>query len=64
MEKPLAYFSNNVYGTQIVLEVMKEYNVQYIVFSSSAAVYGEQQEMPITEEMADDIQRIHMVKPN
>lgn len=52
MEKPLAYFSNNVYGTQIVLEVMKEYNVQYIVFSSSAAVYGEQQEMPITEEMA------------
>lgn len=52
MEEPLAYFSNNVYGTQIVLEVMKEYNVQYIVFSSSAAVYGEQQEMPITEKMA------------
>ncbi len=51
MEKPLDYFSNNVYGTQIVLEVMKEYHVQNIVFSSSAAVYGEQQVMPITEEM-------------
>ena len=51
MDKPLDYFSNNVYGTQIVLEVMKEYDVQYIVFSSSAAVYGEQQVMPITEEM-------------
>lgn len=51
MEKPLDYFSNNVYGTQIVLEVMKEFHVQYIVFSSSAAVYGEQQVMPITEEM-------------
>lgn len=51
MEKPLDYFSNNVYGTQIVLEVMKEYHVQYIVFSSSAAVYGEQKVMPITEDM-------------
>ena len=51
MEKPLVYFSNNVYGTQIVLEVMKENNVQQIVFSSSAAVYGEQQVMPITETM-------------
>ena len=52
MEKPLVYFSNNVYGTQIVLEVMKENDVQHIVFSSSAAVYGEQQVMPITEKMA------------
>lgn len=51
MEQPLDYFSNNVYGTQIVLEVMKENNVQYIVFSSSAAVYGEQKVMPITENM-------------
>lgn len=50
MEKPLDYFSNNVYGTQIVLEVMKEYDVGYIVFSSSAAVYGEQKVMPITED--------------
>ena len=53
MEKPLDYFSNNVYGTQIVLEVMKEHHVQNIVFSSSAAVYGEQEVMPITEEMTD-----------
>jgi UDP-glucose 4-epimerase len=52
MEKPLEYFSNNVYGTQIVLEVMKENNVPYIVFSSSAAVYGEQKVMPISEQMA------------
>ncbi|MBE3102735.1 MAG: UDP-glucose 4-epimerase GalE [Bacilli bacterium] len=51
MEKPLQYFNNNVYGTQVLLEVMKEYSVKNIVFSSTAATYGEQKVMPITEEM-------------
>ncbi|MED3622611.1 UDP-glucose 4-epimerase GalE [Neobacillus thermocopriae] len=49
MIEPLKYFDNNVYGTQIVLEMMKEYGVKFIVFSSTAAVYGEQEVMPISE---------------
>lgn len=49
VEKPLLYFNNNVYGMQILLEVMHEYNVKNIVFSSTAATYGEPTESPITE---------------
>ncbi|WP_026573628.1 UDP-glucose 4-epimerase GalE [Bacillus sp. UNC438CL73TsuS30] len=52
MTEPLKYFDNNVYGTQIVLEMMKEFGVKNIVFSSTAAVYGEQMVMPITEAAA------------
>lgn len=40
MENPLLYFNNNVYGTQVLLEVMEEFQVKHIVFSSTAAVYG------------------------
>lgn len=50
MLEPLKYFDNNVYGTQIVLEMMKEFGVKHIVFSSTAAVYGEPKVVPITEE--------------
>jgi UDP-glucose 4-epimerase len=52
MVEPLKYFDNNVYGTQIVLEMMKEFAVKHIVFSSTAAVYGEQKVVPITEAAA------------
>jgi len=52
MIEPLKYFDNNVYGTQVVLEMMKEFNVKHIVFSSTAAVYGEQKMVPIKEEAA------------
>lgn len=51
MAQPIKYFDNNVYGTQVLLEVMVEYGVKNIVFSSTAATYGEQAMMPITEEM-------------
>lgn len=51
MENPLQYFDNNVHGTQVLLQVMKEFNVDKIVFSSSAAVYGEPETLPITENM-------------
>jgi UDP-glucose 4-epimerase len=51
MEKPLEYFDNNVYGTQVLLEVMKEFGVKKIVFSSTAATYGEPDTIPITEEV-------------
>ncbi|MGG5341565.1 UDP-glucose 4-epimerase GalE [Enterococcus sp. AZ192] len=51
VEKPLIYFNNNVYGTQVVLEVMAEFGVKQIVFSSTAATYGEPKAMPIVETM-------------
>ncbi|MBC1729358.1 UDP-glucose 4-epimerase GalE [Listeria seeligeri] len=51
MEEPLQYLNNNVYGTQILLEVMEQFGVKNIVFSSSAATYGEPERVPITESM-------------
>lgn len=51
MEEPLKYFDNNVYGTQVLLQVMQEYDVKKIVFSSSAATYGEPDSVPITEDV-------------
>ncbi len=46
---PLKYFNNNVYGMQILLEAMTECGVDKIIFSSSAAVYGEPEKIPIDE---------------
>lgn len=51
MTKPLKYYNNNVHGTQVLLEVMVETGVKYIVFSSTAATYGDVKTMPITEDM-------------
>src|SRR5690625_128876 len=50
MEDPLKYYDNNVYGTQNVLQVMQEFSVRFIVFSSTAATYGEPEQIPIIEE--------------
>jgi UDP-glucose 4-epimerase len=47
---PLKYFNNNVKNSLQLLEIMNEHNVNKIVFSSSAAVYGEPEEVPIPEE--------------
>ncbi|WP_044748112.1 UDP-glucose 4-epimerase GalE [Bacillus alveayuensis] len=49
MQEPLKYYDNNVYGTQVLLEVMNEFAVKQIVFSSTAAVYGEPKQIPIVE---------------
>ena len=54
MTEPLKYFNNNVYGTISLLEAMKEHGVKYIVFSSTAATYGEPKVVPI-EENSDTI---------
>jgi UDP-glucose 4-epimerase len=50
VEKPLHYYYNNVTGTIRLCEVMHEHNVKNIVFSSSATVYGDPKEVPITED--------------
>lgn len=50
MKDPLSYFDNNVYGMITLLQAMEKAGVNKIVFSSSAATYGEQKVMPLTEE--------------
>lgn len=47
--KPLFYYQNNITGTLNLCELMKEYNCKKIIFSSSATVYGEPEQIPITE---------------
>lgn len=49
MQNPLKYYDNNVFGTQCLLEAMVAHGAKRIVFSSTAATYGEQELMPITE---------------
>ncbi|MBR0136126.1 MAG: UDP-glucose 4-epimerase GalE [Clostridia bacterium] len=51
VEKPLLYYRNNLTSTMALLEKMAENGVKYIVFSSSATVYGEQDVMPLREDM-------------
>jgi UDP-glucose 4-epimerase len=50
MEKPYEYYHNNVYGMLCLLNVMEENKVNKIVFSSTAATYGEPKQIPILEE--------------
>lgn len=49
MENPSLYFNNNVQGTINLLQTMEKNNINRIVFSSSCAVYGETQYVPVDE---------------
>lgn len=49
MTNPLKYYDNNLYGTMVLLKSMVEHNVDKIVFSSTAATYGEPERIPILE---------------
>ncbi|MFU0800464.1 MAG: UDP-glucose 4-epimerase GalE [Xylanivirga thermophila] len=49
MQNPQKYYLNNVSGTLNLLKVMLDKDVKNIVFSSTAATYGEPEEVPITE---------------
>lgn len=51
VEKPLEYYHNNITGTINLLRVMKRYGCKTIVFSSSATVYGVNNQAPYTEDM-------------
>ncbi len=55
---PLTYYQNNVAGSLNLYEVMKEFNVKRIVFSSSACVYGAPKSVPIKEDF-----EIHTTNP-
>ena len=50
VENPLKYYDNNVNGALCLLQTMVKHNVKKIVFSSTAATYGEAKEFPIAEE--------------
>ncbi|MBQ6686727.1 MAG: UDP-glucose 4-epimerase GalE [Firmicutes bacterium] len=50
MTKPLKYYDNNMCGTKVLLESMVAHDIKYIVFSSTAATYGEPERIPIMEE--------------
>lgn len=51
VEKPLKYYENNIGGTINLLKCMEEFSVNKLVFSSSATVYGEQEEIEFVETM-------------
>ncbi len=47
--KPIEYYDNNLNGTLTLLQSMREHGCKKIVFSSSATVYGDPEELPLTE---------------
>lgn len=49
MVNPLKYYDNNLYGTMVLLKSMVENKIDKIVFSSTAATYGEPENIPILE---------------
>lgn len=49
VEKPIEYYDNNIAGTLVLVELMKIHGCKNIIFSSSATVYGDAVEIPITE---------------
>ncbi len=50
VEKPWEYYNNNIAGTLTLVDVMRQNNCKNIIFSSSATVYGDPVQIPITEE--------------
>jgi UDP-glucose 4-epimerase len=50
VQKPLLYYQNNVGSLMTLLEVMKEFSVKRLIFSSSCTVYGQPDEIPVTED--------------
>ncbi len=50
VQKPIEYYTNNISGCLVLLDVMRKYGVKKFIFSSSATVYGEPEKIPITEE--------------
>ncbi|MBK6736610.1 MAG: UDP-glucose 4-epimerase GalE [Haliea sp.] len=52
VEKPLAYYDNNVTGSLVLLAAMQHAGVNNLVFSSSATVYGDPASVPIREDFA------------
>ena len=50
VHKPIEYFDNNVHGTLVLLDAMRETGVSRLIFSSSSTVYGTPETLPLTED--------------
>ena len=50
VQKPIEYYQNNLDSALVLLDVMREFNVKKIIFSSSATVYGDNKNVPFKEE--------------
>ncbi|MBE5821257.1 MAG: UDP-glucose 4-epimerase GalE [Clostridiales bacterium] len=50
VQKPIQYYTNNISGTLVLLDVMKKYNCKKIIFSSTATVYGSPKIVPVKED--------------
>lgn len=50
VQKPLMYYRNNLVSTTNILELMQEYGISNLVFSSSCTVYGQPEKLPVTEQ--------------
>jgi UDP-glucose 4-epimerase len=51
VQEPLKYYRNNVGDTLVLIEAMKAHSVKKFIFSSTCAVYGEPDDLPITEDL-------------
>ena len=52
VRNPMKYYENNILGTINLLGIMQKYDVKDLVFSSSASIYGDPKEVPISEEFS------------
>ncbi|GAA4406823.1 UDP-glucose 4-epimerase GalE [Nibrella viscosa] len=50
VQQPLKYYRNNLDSTMLLLELMPQFNVRNLVFSSSCTVYGQPEILPVTED--------------
>lgn len=50
VSKPIEYYQNNLMSTLVLCDLMRQYDCKKIIFSSSATVYGDPKQIPITEE--------------
>jgi UDP-glucose 4-epimerase len=50
VEQPLKYYENNLHSTVLLLKTMKRFGVNQLVFSSSCTVYGQPEQLPVTEQ--------------
>lgn len=64
MIKPIEYYTNNLMSTLVVAKMMKKYNVNNIVFSSSATVYGDPEEVPLAYGGVSELLRRKLLEPH
>jgi UDP-glucose 4-epimerase len=59
MKEPAKFYTDNILGLVNLLNIMQKYNVKNIIYSSSAAVYGEPKQIPIPEEHSGNTNNVY-----